>query len=280
MADIVLITGASSGIGAASARLLVDAGYTVYATGRDVQKLEPLAALGCRILPLDVTDEASMQAAVDSILAAEGRIDILINNAGYGQYGALEVLPLDLMRQQFETNVFGLMRLTQIVLPSMRRQRRGRIINISSMAAYFTFPGGGIYHASKHAVNALSDALRFEVEGFGIDVVTIEPGMIRSGFSGTVVGSIAGGERNDAYAEFDRRLAITMRKSYEAGATAKFTGTPEDVATVVLKAVTAKRPRTRYRITFAARFLIALHALLPDRLWDRLLATRFYRPRS
>lgn len=280
MAGIVLITGATSGIGAASARLLAANGYTVYASGRDLGKLRPLEQDGCRLLELDVTDEASMQRAVDSILATEGRIDILVNNAGYGQYGALETLPVDLMRRQFETNVFGLMRLTQLVLPSMRAQRRGRIVNISSMAAYFTFPGGGVYHASKHAVNALCDALRFEVEGFGIDVVTVEPGMIHSGFSGTVVGSIAGGERSDAYAEFDRRLAITMRKSYETGATAKFTGAPDDVARVVLKAVMAKRPRARYRVTFAARFLIGLHALLPDRLWDRLMATRFYRPKS
>ncbi len=280
MTGIVLITGATSGIGAASARLLAAKGFTVYATGRDPGRLQPLTQYGCRILELDVTDETSMQRAVETILAAEGRIDVLVNNAGYGQYGALEMLPVELMRRQFETNVFGLMRLTQMVLPAMRAQRHGRIVNVSSMAAYFTFPGGGIYHASKHAVNALSDALRFEVEGFGIDVVTVEPGMIRSGFSGTVVGSIAGGERSDAYAEFDRRLAITMRKSYETGATAKFTGPPDDVAQVILRAVTAARPRARYRVTLAARVLIALHALLPDRLWDRLLATRFYRPRS
>src|ERR687883_2114752 len=183
MADVskaVLITGCSTGIGRATAERLAQHGHTVYATARRPESIADLEEKGCRTLALDVTDEESMTAAVRAVEAAEGAVGALVNNAGYSQSGAVESVPLDRVRAQFETNVFGLGRMCQLVLPGMRAQRWGRIVNLSSMGGRFTFPGGGVYHATKHAVEALSDALRFEVAGFGVKVIVIEPGLIRT----------------------------------------------------------------------------------------------------
>src|SRR5947207_4434609 len=184
----VLITGCSSGIGRATARHLAARNWTVYATARRVEAIQDLAADGCRLLALDVTDDQSMVAAVAAVDKEHGAVDALVNNAGYGEYGPVEEVPLDAARKEFETNVFGLARMAQLVLPGMRRQRRGRIVNVGSMGGRFTFPGGGWYHASKYAVEALSDALRFEVRPFGVAVVLIEPGTIRTRFAETAVG--------------------------------------------------------------------------------------------
>jgi NAD(P)-dependent dehydrogenase (short-subunit alcohol dehydrogenase family) len=163
----VLITGCSSGIGWATAEHLARRGWAVYATARNVEKISPLAERGCRLLPLDVTDEDSMRDAVEEVERIEGAVGVLINNAGYSQSGAVEEVPIEKVRRQFETNVFGLVRMCQLVLPGMRGQGYGRIVNLSSMGGKLTFPGGGFYHASKYAVEAISDALRFEVRGFG-----------------------------------------------------------------------------------------------------------------
>jgi len=190
---VVLITGCSSGIGRTTAERLAEKGWTVYATARNVEAIAPLEARGCRLLPLDVTDEESMQRAVEEVERAEGAVGVLINNAGYSQSGAVEDVPMEKIRRQFETNVFGLVRMCQLVLPGMRRQGFGRLVNLSSMGGRLTFPGGGFYHATKYAVEAISDALRFEVRGFGVDVVVIEPGLIRTGFAETAVGSMDGG---------------------------------------------------------------------------------------
>ena len=179
----VLITGCSSGIGRATAERLAGRGFAVYATARRLESLAGLEALGCRILALDVTDEPSMQAAVAVVTAEHGAVGALVNNAGYSQSGAIEEVPLEDVRRQFETNVFGLVRMCQLVLPGMRAQQSGRIVNVSSMGANFTFPGGGLYHATKYAVEAISDALRFEVAGFGIHVVIVQPGLIRTRFA-------------------------------------------------------------------------------------------------
>src|SRR5256714_1564722 len=187
----VLITGCSTGIGRATAQRLAQRGWTVYATARNIDSIADLAESGCKTMQLDVCDEASMQAAVSSIEAAEGAIGVLVNNAGYSQDGAIEEVPIDEVRRQFETNVFGLARLTQLVLPGMRRQGWGRVINVSSMGGRLTFPGGGYYHATKHAVEAISDALRFEVRPFGIDVVVIEPGPIKTAFEETSLGTMS-----------------------------------------------------------------------------------------
>src|ERR687891_1080019 len=185
MADVskaVLVTGCSTGIGRATAERLAARGHTVYATARRPESIADLEEKGCRTLALDVCDEDSMRTAVAAVEEAEGAVGALVNNAGYSQSGAVETVPLDSVRRQFETNVFGLMRMCQLVLPGMRRQGHGRIVNVSSMGGKLTFPGGGVYHATKHAVEALSDVLRFEVAGFGVQVVVIEPGLIRTRF--------------------------------------------------------------------------------------------------
>src|SRR4051794_40883947 len=189
--EAVLITGCSTGIGRATAEHLATRGHTVYATARRLDSIADLEAHGCRLLELDVTDDASMTAAVKTVEEAEGAVGVLVNNAGYSQSGAVESVSMDAVRRQFETNVFGLVRMCQLVLPGMRRQRWGRIVNLSSMGGRLVFPGGGYYHATKFAVEALSDALRFEVKGFGVDVVLIEPGLIKTEFGTAAVGSLA-----------------------------------------------------------------------------------------
>src|SRR5919202_738904 len=265
----VLITGCSSGIGRATAQRLADAGWAVYATARRVEAIGDLEAGGCTTLSLDVTDESSMQAAVAAVEGAEGAVGALVNNAGYSQSGAIEEVTLEQVRRQFETNVFGLVRMRQLVLPGMRRQGFGRIVNLSSMGGKFTFPGGGFYHATKHSVEAISDALRFEVRGFGIQVVIIEPGLIRTGFGEAAVGSIKGGATGDGpYADFNAAVAESTKGVYEEGPLARLGGGPETVAHAVEKAITARRPKTRYKVTPSARMILTTRRLLPDRAWD------------
>src|SRR3954449_8960986 len=225
--EAVLITGCSSGIGRATAEYLVTRGHTVYATARRLDSIADLEAHGCRLLELDVTDEQSMAAAVAAVTQAEGAVGVLVNNAGYSQSGAVESVPMDAVRRQFETNVFGLVRMCQLVLPGMRGQGFGRIVNISSMGGRLVFPGGGFYHATKFAVEALSDALRFEVKGFGIDVVIIEPGLIITEFGSTAAGSLS--ESADGpYAHFNNAVGSTTAGAYEGGM-ARFGAGPEAV---------------------------------------------------
>ena len=271
----VLITGCSTGIGRATAQRLAGAGHTVYATARKREAVADLEAIGCKTLALDVTDEASMQAAVDAVVEAEGAVGVLVNNAGYSQSGAIETVSMDDVRRQFETNVFGLLRMGQLVLPSMREQRWGRIVQISSMGANFTFPGGGLYHATKYAVEAISDALRFEVQGFGVDVVVVQPGIIRTNFDGTAVGGI---ERDEGpYAHFNAVVAKATANVYK-GPVSKLGGGPETVARTIEKAITAQRPKTRYLVTPSAHLMTRQRQLMTDRLWDRMLTTQFPRP--
>jgi NAD(P)-dependent dehydrogenase (short-subunit alcohol dehydrogenase family) len=271
----VLVTGCSSGIGRATAELLAASGWRVYATARRMEALAELT--GVQKMALDVTDEDSMRAAVAVVEEAEGAVGVLINNAGYSQSGAVESIPMDRIRAQFETNVFGLVRMCQLVLPGMRRQGFGKIVNVSSMGGRFTFPGGGAYHASKHAVEALSDALRFEVRGFGVDVIVIEPGIITTRFGETAAGEVDTGE-DGPYAEFNRAVAAATKGVYEKGALRRLGGPPEAVARRIEQALTARRPRARYTVTPSARALIAQHAVLPDKGWDAMLRTQFPQP--
>jgi NAD(P)-dependent dehydrogenase (short-subunit alcohol dehydrogenase family) len=273
--NAVLITGCSTGIGRATAERLARAGMTVYATARRPESIEDLERAGCRTFALDVNDEESMRAAVEEVERAEGAVGALVNNAGYSQNGAVETVPLDDVRRQFETNVFGLLRMSQLVLPGMRRQGSGRIVNVSSMGGKLTFPGGGIYHATKHAVEAISDAMRFEVRGFGVDVVVIEPGLIRTSFAETSVGSVP--QEEGPYAEFNTAVAAATAGAYD-GPLGRLGGGPEAVAKVIERAVTASRPRTRYKVTASARVLMAQRSLLPDRAWDAVVGTSFPRP--
>ena len=278
LSKAVLITGCSTGIGRSTAELLVRRGHTVYATARRRDTITDLEAAGCKTLALDVTDEASMQAAVDAVVSAEGAVGVLVNNAGYSQSGAIETVSMDDVRRQFETNVFGLIRMGQLVLPSMREQGWGRIVQVSSMGANFTFPGGGLYHATKYAVEAISDALRFEVQGFGVDVAVIQPGIIRTDFDKTAVGGIdREGSAGGPYAHFNAAVAKATANVYK-GPVSKLGGGPGAVAKTIEKAITADRPRTRYRVTPSAHLMITQRKVMTDRLWDRMIATQFPRP--
>ena len=275
----VLITGCSTGIGRATAEHLAAKGWTVFATARRPETIGDLREKGCRTLALDVTDEESMRAAVAQVEEAEGAVGVLVNNAGYSQSGAVESVNLDDVRAQFETNVFGLIRMCQLALPGMRRQGWGKIVNVSSMGGKMTFPGGGIYHATKHSVEALSDALRFEVRGFGVDVIVIEPGLIKTQFGEAAVNSIERGTSdNGPYAEFNAAVAAMTAGAYE-GPLAKLGGGPETVARKIEKAISRRRPRTRYPVTPSARMIMGIHTVLPDRGWDAFNASNIPRPK-
>jgi NAD(P)-dependent dehydrogenase (short-subunit alcohol dehydrogenase family) len=273
----VLITGCSTGIGRATAELLAEKGWTVYATARRLESIADLADKGCKTLALDVTDEASMEAAVKAVEDAEGAVGVLVNNAGYSQSGAVETVPMDVVRRQFDTNVFGLVRMCQLALPGMRKQGWGRIVNISSMGGRLVFPGGGFYHGTKYAVEAISDALRFEVKGFGVDVSIIEPGLITTEFGDTAAGGVEAADTEGDYGDFNRAVAKATAEAYE-GPMAKLGAGPEAVARKIEKAISARRPRTRYPVTVSARVPLTLHAMLPDRGWDAFVSTQFPRP--
>ncbi|HXH80104.1 SDR family NAD(P)-dependent oxidoreductase [Nocardioides sp.] len=272
----VLITGCSTGIGHATALRLACAGHTVHATARRIDSLAALEEAGCHVSELDVTDEASMSAAVTRVVEQHGAVDALVNNAGYSQSGAVETIEPDDLRRQFETNVFGLVRMCQLTLPSMRAQGSGRIVNISSMGANFVFPGGGAYHATKYAVEALSDALRFEVSGFGIGVTLVQPGLIRTGFAATAGASLP--STPAPYEEFNRTVARATAEVYEKGPLARLGGEPDVVARAVEKAITARRAPVRVRVTPSASVLTAQRRLMSDRMWDRFLRTQFTPP--
>ena len=276
---VVLITGCSSGIGRATALHLAKRGYTVYATARRRETLSELEAAGCRTLSLDVCDESSMKAAVAAIEATHGAVDVLVNNAGYSQSGAVESVPIERVRAQFETNVFGLVRLTQLVLPGMRKKGWGRVINLSSMGGRLVFPGGGFYHATKYAVEAISDALRFEVRGFGVGVVLVEPGLIRSGFSEAATGAMQSAlGKDDPYATFHDAVAKATKESYEKGPLARLAGESIDVAKVIEKAIRAKSPRARYTVSASATLLLTQRAMSSDAMWDAFLRSSFPSP--
>ena len=268
MSKTALVTGASSGIGEETARTLHKLGYTVYAAARRTDRLKQLTNVGIHALTMDVTDDESMTSGIEKIIAETGRIDVLVNNAGYGSYGAIEDVTLDEARRQFEVNVFGLGRLTQLVLPHMRAQRSGTIINISSMGGRLTTPLGGWYHATKHAVEALSDALRMETAPFGIDVVVIEPGGIRTEWSGIAADHLEETAEGSAYASQIKAVANSMRSE----STNKRQSPPSVIADTVEKIVTARKPRTRYVVGFAAKPLVTLRRLLPDRAFDRVIS--------
>jgi NAD(P)-dependent dehydrogenase (short-subunit alcohol dehydrogenase family) len=263
---IALVTGASSGIGEAIARRLLAGGWTVYAGARRVDRMSALAREGARLLALDVTDDASMVAAVEAILADTGRIDALVNNAGYGSYGAMEDVPLAEGRRQFEVNVFGLARLMQLVAPHMRQQRSGRILNVASMGGKIHEPMGSWYHATKFAVEGMSDCVRMELEPFGVDVVVIEPGAIQSEWNAIARESLLRTSGSTAYAEQARISAGLL-----AGADKDTASPPTVVADSVWQAVTARKPKTRYLMGGGAKLLVGLRWLLSDRAFDRVM---------
>ena len=276
----VLITGCSTGIGRATAQRLAGSGWTVYASARRPESIADLQEAGCRTLALDVTDERSMREAVAAVERDEGAVGVLVNNAGYSQSGAIETVPIEAARRQFETNVFGVVRLTQLVLPKMREQRWGRIVNIGSMGGRLSFPGAGHYHATKHALEALSDALRFELRGFGIDVILLEPGLITTEFGETASSAIAaaGSEADEGpYARFNAAVGALTRGAYE-GPMRRLGGGPDRVAKVIERVLSLRRPPARVAITPSAKLTIAARRLLSDRAWDAAMRRQFPEP--
>jgi len=262
-----LVTGASSGIGKAAAVQLTELGYTVYAGARRVERMSDLADRGIRTRPLDVTDDATMVALVEAIIAETGRIDVLVNNAGFGLYGALEDVPIEEARRQFEVNLFGLARLTQLVLPQMRAQRDGYVINVSSMGGKIWEPLGSWYHASKFAVEGLSDSLRVEVAEFGIKVVIIQPGSIRSEWSGIAADQLEATSANTAYAGQAKIIGAALR----AVDRMPLASGPEVVAEAIAKAVQSPKPHTRYVVGGGARGILLAERILPDRGFDKFI---------
>jgi NAD(P)-dependent dehydrogenase (short-subunit alcohol dehydrogenase family) len=269
-ARVALVTGCSTGIGRASALALARAGLVTYASARRVETLAELADAGCRTLELDVTDERHRADGVATILRERGRLDVLVNNAGYAEYGPVEEIELERWRRELETNLLGAVRLIQLALPGMRERRSGRIVNMSSMGGRIAFPVGAPYHASKFGLEAVSDALRLEVAPFGIDVVVIEPGLVDTGYADTASSGLHEAAEGP-YGDLARSFLATMASSY-GGRNAV---APDRVADVVVRAAAARRPRTRYVVTANARLLIAARAWLPDRWWDALLRRTF-----
>lgn len=275
----VLVTGCSSGIGAATARRLHRAGLPVYATARRVGDLADLAAEGITTLALDVTDEAAAQAAVKRVTDEHGAVGVLVNNAGYGVLGALENVSVQAVRAQFETNVFGALRLIQLALPGMREQRWGRIVNVSSILGRVAPPGSGAYEASKFALEGLGDALRLEVAKFGVRAVLIEPGPVRTRFTTSAVGTLT--EDGEVYHDFHRRLAAwydDFNQPNAASPVGRFAVDADDVARVIERAVQARRPRARYPVGILARGLLSLRRMLPDTVLDGFVRAQFPAP--
>ena len=264
---VILLTGASSGIGYDTAVALAQQGHKVYAAARRVERMEPLRQYGIVPLKMDVTDEASMQEDVKTLLDAEGRIDVLINNAGYGYFGAVENVPMNDARNQLEVNVFGLARLCQLVLPTMRAQHSGRIINTASVAGRSVFYYGGWYHVSKYAVESLSDALRMELKPFGIDVVIIEPGAIKTNWGIIAADHLIESSKGTAYEQTGTMMANNLRNMYLSNTISD----PAVVRKAIVRAVNARRPCTRYRIGRMANAIVFFHWLLPTRWWDAFL---------
>ena len=269
---VILITGASSGIGYNAAQALARQGHRVYAAARRIELMEPLRADGIVTMKMDVTDSQSMSEGVQKVLEAEGRIDVLVNNAGYGYFGAIENVTMEEARRQVEVNVFGLAELTQLVLPAMRKQGSGRIVNISSIAGRMVLPFGGWYHVSKFSVEALSDALRMEVQPFGIDVVLIEPGGIKTDWGIIAAKHLRESSQGTAYENNAMREAALLDKAYRGN----YLSSPAVVTRAICRAVGSRRPRARYRVGLGSRSMIIFHALLPTRCWDSLMR-RFVR---
>lgn len=268
MKQVALVTGASSGIGKETAIALGKKGFVVYAAARRMDRLEAIASDTVKPVALDVTDEQSMQACVKQVLDTEGRIDVLVNNAGYGSHGAVEDVPPEEARRQFNVNVFGLARMTQLVLPSMRKAGYGKIVNVTSMGGRVWMPFAAWYHATKFAVEGLSASLRLELKPFGIDVIVIEPGAIETAWGEIAARHLRDASAGGAYAAAAVRSADKLSAFYSgAGRITK----PESVARRIAKAVTAKRPKTRYLLGFGAKPMVLIQKLFGDRVYDTLV---------
>ncbi|TNE68892.1 oxidoreductase [bacterium] len=268
--QIVIITGASSGIGKTTASTLIKAGYTVYAVARRLEHMEDLKAIGARTLKMDITKDEDVQSVVDVIIKEQGRIDILINNAGFGLYGSVEEVTIEAARYQYEVNLFGLARITQLILPFMRAQKSGKIVNVSSMGGKIYMPFGAWYHSTKHALEGWSDSLRLEVKPFGIDVIIIEPGIIETEFGDVMSEPLMKISGNGAYADLAHKMARTTAQSYKPG-----NGSPSSlIANTILKAIQSKSPQTRYLKGKFAKLMVYIRKWLGDKAFDSIVMSQ------
>ncbi|MEM9294019.1 MAG: oxidoreductase [Acidobacteriota bacterium] len=264
------VTGASSGIGKATAKQLLKDGYAVYVAARRVEKMRDLEELGATALAMDITVEEQVVAAVERIQQERGGVDVLVNNAGFGMYGAMEDTSIDDARYQFEVNIFGLARLTQLVLPAMRERGAGKIVNISSIGGKIYTPLGSWYHATKHALEGWSDCLRLEVAPFGIDVIIIEPGLIKTEFGDVMMDPMLERSGSTAYGPIAQRLAKAVKESYEGNSGSP----PEVISRLISKALKVRRPRTRYAAGQLAKPLLFIRKWTGDRTFDKAVMSQ------
>jgi len=269
MSKVILITGASSGMGKTTAKLLLKKGFVVYGAARRIDKMSDLKQLGAKILHMDVTKDSTMVSGVEEIIKNEGRIDVLINNAGFGSYGAIEDVSIEDARYQLDVNVFGAVRLMQLVVPYMRKNQFGKIVNISSIGGKLANPFGGWYHASKFALEALSDSLRMEVKHFGIDVIVIEPGGVKSEWSDIAMKNARKVSEKGVYGTMVDKMIETGEKFKDKNAE------PEVIANLILKAMTVSKPQTRYSGGFMAKPLLLMKKVLSDKMMDKIILGQF-----
>ncbi len=270
MKKVILITGASSGMGKVTAEKLIKEGHTVYTVARRIDQMQDLASIGGKPLQMDVTNEADIEKVVDTIIQNEGKIDVLWNNAGYGLYGSVEDVSLEEARKQMEVNVFGLAAVTQKVVPFMRKQKSGLIINTSSVGGKVYFPMGAWYHASKHAVEGLSDCLRLELKPFGIDVVILEPGFIATEFGSVLLNNFEKISKDSAYSDMMNAIITNTKKTEAEGNNSQ----PTVIADAVSKIIKTKNPKTRYSVGKMAKPLIFLRNLVGDRMYDKMVTSQ------
>ncbi len=269
MKQIVFITGASSGIGMETARFLNTKGYKVYAGTRKLEPMVELMSMGVEVVYVDITKDEEMIAAVNHIISREGKIDVLINNAAFGLYGALEDVPLEQARYQMDVNVFGVARLVQLVLPHMRAQKSGRIINVSSVAGKVVAPYGSWYHSSKFAIEALSDSLRNEVRQFGVKIVVVEPGVIKTAFGDSAKDNLLKYSQNSVY----REGVLSTAKSFDA--MNRQGAKPEVISKLIFKAIKSRNPKVRYHAGYMAGPSLFARKILSDKLFDKLIQLQF-----
>ncbi|MDP3557197.1 MAG: oxidoreductase [Bacteroidota bacterium] len=267
---VILITGASSGMGKETAKELIQQGHTVYTVARRIDQMQDLKTLGGHPIQMDITNVSDIQNAVDTIIKQEGKIDVLWNNAGYGLYGAVEDVPLEEARRQFEVNLFGLAAITQIVVPYMRKAKAGTIINTSSMGGKMYTPMGAWYHASKHAVEGFSDCLRLELKQFNINVVILEPGIIRTEFADVMLNQLTKFSSKGAYATITNKLVDATKKLFDSGKGSK----PIVISNTVSKIINERKPKTRYRVGLYAKPMVWMRIYLGDRLFDKIVMSQ------
>ncbi len=271
MKKVIIITGASSGMGKDAALQLIREGHTVYGAARRVEKMQEISDAGGHVIKLDVTKEEEVKAAVDKVISEQGRIDALINNAGYGSYGSVEETTIEDAKYQFEVNIFGLARITQLVIPHMRKQNSGKILNISSMGGKVYTPLGAWYHATKHALEGWSDCLRLELKQFNIDVVVIEPGAIATEFGEVMLEPMLKRSGEGPYKALTQAMAKATRDSYEKENTASPTSV---ITNIISKAIQSKRPKTRYAAGKFAKPMMFIRKYFGDRIFDRIIMSQ------